>query len=38
VAHNQLYVTFLKLFGIEENTFGLPDWSGTIPGLVPGLD
>ncbi len=38
VAHNQLYVTFQKLFGIDENTFGLPDWSGTIPGLVPGLD
>jgi len=37
VAHNQLYVTFLKMFGIDENTFGMPDWSGPIPGLVPGL-
>jgi hypothetical protein len=38
MAHNKLYVTFLKLFGIDENTFGLPDFAGTIPGLVPGLD
>ena len=38
MAHNKLFVTFLKLFGIEENTFGLPDFAGTVPGLVPGLD
>jgi hypothetical protein len=38
MPHNKLYVTFLKLFGINENTFGLPDFAGTIPGLVPGLD
>ena len=25
-AHNKLYVTFLKLFGINENIFGLPDF------------
>ena len=37
-AHNKLYVTFQKLFGIQENTFGLPDFAGTVPGLVPGLD
>jgi hypothetical protein len=37
MAHNKLFVTFLKLFGIDENTFGLPDFSGTVPGLVPGL-
>jgi hypothetical protein len=38
VAHNQLYVTIQKMFGINENTFGLPDWSGTLPGLAPSLD
>jgi hypothetical protein len=38
MAHNKLFVTFLKLFGIDENTFGLPDFAGTVPGLVPGLD
>ena len=38
MAHNKLFVTFLKLFGIQENTFGLPDFAGTVPGLVPGLD
>jgi hypothetical protein len=38
MPHNKLYVTFQKLFGINENTFGLPDFAGTIPGLVPGLD
>ena len=38
MAHNKLYVTFLKLFGIDENTFGIPDFIGPIPGLVPGLD
>jgi hypothetical protein len=38
MAHNKLFVTFLKLFGIDENTFGLPDFAGPIPGLVPGLD
>ena len=37
IAHNKLYVTFLKLFGIDENTFGIPDFMGPIPGLVPGL-
>jgi hypothetical protein len=37
MPHNKLYVTFLKLFGIDENTFGLPDFAGPIPGLVPGL-
>jgi len=37
MAHNKLFVTFLKLFGIDENTFGMPDFSGTVPGLVPGL-
>jgi len=37
MAHNKLFVTFQKLFGIEENTFGLPDFAGPIPGLVPGL-
>jgi len=36
MAHNKLYVTFLKLFGIMgEETFGLPDFAGVIPGLVP---
>jgi hypothetical protein len=38
MAHNKLFVTFLKMFGINENTFGLPDFAGTVPGLVPGLD
>jgi hypothetical protein len=38
MAHNKLFVTFLKMFGIQENTFGLPDFAGTIPGLVPELD
>ena len=38
MAHNKLFVTFLKLFGIKENTFGLPDFAGPDPGLVPGLD
>ena len=38
MAHNKLFVTFLKLFGIQENTFGLPDFAGTVPGLVPELD
>jgi hypothetical protein len=38
MAHNRLFVTFLKMFGISENTFGLPDFKGTVPGLVPGLD
>ena len=38
MAHNKLYVTFQKLFGIQENTFGLPDFAGTVPNLVPGLD
>jgi hypothetical protein len=37
IAHNKLFVTFLKLFGINENTFGVPDYAGPIPGLVPGL-
>ena len=37
MAHNKLYVTFLKLFGIDESTFGIPDFTGPIPGLVPGL-
>jgi hypothetical protein len=36
-AHNRLFVTFMKLFGIDENTFGDPDYSGPLPGLVPGL-
>jgi hypothetical protein len=27
----------LKLFGIDENTFGIPDFVGPIPGLVPEL-
>jgi len=35
VAHNKLFVTFLKLFGIDENTFGDPDYAGVISGLVP---
>lgn len=35
VAHNKLFVTMLKLFGIDENTFGDPDYAGVIPGLVP---
>ena len=38
MAHNKLFVTFMKLFGMEGNTFGLPDFAGTVPGLVPGLD
>jgi uncharacterized protein DUF1552 len=38
MAHNKLFVTFLKMFGIQENTFGLQDFAGTIPGLVPSLD
>ena len=37
MAHNKLYTTFLKLFGIEENMFGIPDFVGPIPGLVPGF-
>ena len=36
MAHNKLYVTFLKLFGIEENTFGLPDLWGRSRGSCPG--
>jgi hypothetical protein len=36
MAHNKLYTTFLKLFGIDENTFGIPDFVGPIPGLLPG--
>jgi hypothetical protein len=35
-AHNKLFVSFLKMLGIDENTFGLPDFSGPLPGLVPG--
>ena len=25
----------MKLFGIQENTFGLPDFAGTVPGWCP---
>ena len=32
MAHNKLYVTFLKLFGIDENMFGIPDFVGADPG------
>jgi hypothetical protein len=38
MAHNKLFVTFMKLFGMEGDIFGLPDFAGTVPGLVPGLD
>jgi hypothetical protein len=37
-AHNNLFVSFMKLFGIEGNTFGLPDFAGPLTGLVPGLE
>jgi hypothetical protein len=36
-AHSRLLVTFQKLFGIDQNTFGHPDFQGPLPGLVPGL-
>ena len=38
MAHNKLFVTFMKMFGMQENTFGVPDFAGTVPGLVPELD
>jgi hypothetical protein len=37
-AHNKLFVTFLKLLGINQNTFGVSDFTGPLPGLVPGLE
>ena len=36
-AHNKMFVTFMKLLGLDENTFGIPDFAGPLPGLVPGL-
>jgi hypothetical protein len=34
-AHNQLLVSILHLMGFrDQNTFGDPDWSGPLPGLV----
>jgi hypothetical protein len=31
--HNKLFVSMLKMFGINENTFGIPDFAGPLPGL-----
>jgi hypothetical protein len=36
--HNNLFVSFLKMFGVNENTFGLPDFAGPLSGLVPGQE
>ena len=34
-AHNQLLVSILHMMGFrDQNTFGDPDWSGPLPGLV----
>ena len=34
--HNKLFVSFMNLLGIDENSFGLTDamFSGPLPGLV----
>jgi len=35
VCTNQMYVTTMNLFGINENSFGVgPNESGTLPGVV----
>jgi hypothetical protein len=36
--HNNLFVTFMKLFGMNQNTFGLPDFAGPLAGLAPGQE
>jgi hypothetical protein len=36
--HNNLFVSFMKLFGLEDNTFGMRDFAGPLSGLVPGLE
>ncbi|MES1205282.1 MAG: DUF1552 domain-containing protein [Pseudomonadota bacterium] len=33
-AHNKLFVSFLQMFGINEDTFGIKDFSGPLPGLL----
>ena len=34
-AHNQLLVSILHMMGFrDQNTFGDPEWSGPLPGLV----
>jgi hypothetical protein len=33
-AHNKLFVSFLQLYGINEDTFGMRDFSGPLPGLL----
>ncbi len=33
-AHNQLYVSFQNLFGIDSDEFGYPDFKGPLPRLV----
>jgi hypothetical protein len=32
--HNQLFVSFMQLFGMPDTQFGLPDFSGPLSGLV----
>lgn len=32
-AHNRLFVSFLQKMGINQNTFGLPQFAGPLPGL-----
>jgi hypothetical protein len=33
-AHNKLFVSFMQLFGMDQNTFGVKDFSGPLPGLA----
>jgi hypothetical protein len=32
--HNQLYTSFLNLFGVDAQGFGEPDYPGTLSGFV----
>ncbi|MFP2930252.1 DUF1552 domain-containing protein [Pyxidicoccus sp. 3LG] len=34
VAHNKLLVSIAQAFGVNVNTFGHPDYTGTLPGLT----
>jgi hypothetical protein len=34
VPHNQVLVSILQAFGLDQNTFGSPNYSGTLPGLT----
>ena len=37
MAHNKLFVSIQRMFGIEGDTFGEPDFKGPIPNLIPGV-